>query len=70
MSPCPAHCHRGRIPDGDNGGDHRPPSWQRAIIVEKRPKRWIEERPRGFDMHSTVSATPWALAMTFFRKLF
>ncbi|KAH9984598.1 hypothetical protein BJV77DRAFT_167252 [Russula vinacea] len=44
MLPCPAHPHRGRFADGDNDGDHQPPSGQRGIVVEKRPRRWIEER--------------------------
>ena len=46
--PCPAHTHRGRFADGDNDGDHRPPSGRRAITVEKRPKRWMEERDPRF----------------------
>ena len=45
MLPCPAHPHRGRFADdGNNGDDHQSPSGQREIVVEKRPRRWIEER--------------------------
>ncbi|KAH9964311.1 hypothetical protein BJV74DRAFT_303854 [Russula compacta] len=41
MFPCPAHSQRGRFADGD---DNEGPSSRRAIVVEKRPRRWIEER--------------------------
>jgi cytochrome c oxidase assembly factor 2 len=45
MLPCPAHLHRGRFADdGNNTGDHQPSNGRRAIVVEKRPRRWIEER--------------------------
>ncbi|KAI0278345.1 hypothetical protein BGY98DRAFT_877961, partial [Russula aff. rugulosa BPL654] len=44
MFPCPAHPHRSRFADdGNNTGDHRPSNRRRAIVIEKRPKRWIEE---------------------------
>ena len=42
MLPCPAHPHRGRFADGDNEDRHPPDP--RATVVEKRPRRWIEER--------------------------
>ncbi|KAI0248739.1 hypothetical protein BJV78DRAFT_1111702, partial [Lactifluus subvellereus] len=42
MLPCPAHPQRGRFADGDDGGRH--PPGLRATVVEKRPRRWIEER--------------------------
>ena len=48
MHPCPAHTHRGLFADGDNDGDNRPPSGRRAIVVEKRRKRRIEERHPRF----------------------
>lgn len=43
MLPCPAHSQRGRFADGDNDRS-RDPSRSRTIVVEKRPRRWIEER--------------------------
>jgi cytochrome c oxidase assembly factor 2 len=43
--PCPAHTHRGRFADDGNIADVRQPSNGRGtIVVEKRPRRWIEER--------------------------
>ena len=45
MLPCPAHPNRGRFADdGNSVGDNHPPNERRAIVVEKRPRRWIEER--------------------------
>ncbi|KAI0265315.1 hypothetical protein BC834DRAFT_825003 [Gloeopeniophorella convolvens] len=42
--PCPAHLQRGRFADGESEGPH--PS-NRRVTVEKRPRRWIEERHPG-----------------------
>ncbi|KAH9971008.1 hypothetical protein BGW80DRAFT_1325074 [Lactifluus volemus] len=41
--PCPAHPQRGRFADDDNEGQSRHPSTVRATMMEKRPRRWIEE---------------------------
>jgi cytochrome c oxidase assembly factor 2 len=41
--PCPAHSQRGRFADGDMDGSRHPPK-SRTVVVEKRARRWIEER--------------------------
>ncbi|KAI0290596.1 hypothetical protein BC826DRAFT_913044 [Russula brevipes] len=46
--PCPAHPRRGRFADdGDSSDGHRHPPSRRTVVVEKRPRRWIEERHRA-----------------------
>ena len=48
MLPCPVHSHRGRFADdGSNAGSHQTSDGRRAIVVERRPRRWIEERHPG-----------------------
>ncbi|KAI0315394.1 hypothetical protein OF83DRAFT_357710 [Amylostereum chailletii] len=42
--PCPAHVHRGRFADGSEPMQAREGS-SRPAVVEKRPRRWIEEKP-------------------------
>jgi cytochrome c oxidase assembly factor 2 len=40
--PCPAHSQRGRFADGEPDSSRRP--MPRTVVVEKRARRWIEER--------------------------
>ncbi|ETW84315.1 hypothetical protein HETIRDRAFT_312706 [Heterobasidion irregulare TC 32-1] len=44
--PCPAHSSRNRFADGGEPGDHtsRGGRSSRPAVVEKRPRRWIEEK--------------------------
>ncbi|KAI9432873.1 hypothetical protein F5148DRAFT_558819 [Russula earlei] len=42
MLPCPAHSKRGRFADENNDVGNVPAS-RRPVVVQKRPKRWIEE---------------------------
>ncbi|KAH9956994.1 hypothetical protein BC827DRAFT_1228066 [Russula dissimulans] len=62
LLPCPAHPQRGRFADdgadgnnNDGGSGHGPPPrWRRTVVVEKRPKRWIEEHhPNSFAVSET-----------------
>src|SRR5712671_1559824 len=67
LLPCPAHPQRGRFADdgadGNNGNNndgssrHGPhPRWRSTVVVEKRPKRWIEEHhpnPNSFAVAET-----------------
>ncbi|EPQ59601.1 hypothetical protein GLOTRDRAFT_55745 [Gloeophyllum trabeum ATCC 11539] len=39
MLPCPAHIERGRFADGESE-EYKGKS---RIVIEKRPRRWIEE---------------------------
>jgi cytochrome c oxidase assembly factor 2 len=43
MLPCPAHPKRGRFADGDDGVSRHSPSVH-TPVMEKGPRRWIEER--------------------------
>ncbi|KAI0049545.1 hypothetical protein FA95DRAFT_1489172 [Auriscalpium vulgare] len=40
LLPCPAHVHKGRFADGKETGAKR----DTVTVVEKRPRRWIEEK--------------------------
>ena len=49
MFPCPAHSQRGRFADGDIDSS-RHPLRSRTVVVEKRARRWMEERHPSSDI--------------------